>query len=98
VALAANALDLVGSDANKAEYLPGIASGDTIATLALTDDAGDWNLATTSTTARTSGDGWVVDGGAQLRHRRQRGCADPGARDDGQGSLALRAEGWTPRA
>jgi alkylation response protein AidB-like acyl-CoA dehydrogenase len=62
VALAANALALVGGEADQAAYLPGIASGDTIATLALTDDSGDWNLATTSTTAKRSGDGWVVDG------------------------------------
>jgi len=62
VALAANALALVGSEADQAAYLPGIASGDTIATLALTDDRGDWDLATTSTTATRSGDGWVVNG------------------------------------
>jgi alkylation response protein AidB-like acyl-CoA dehydrogenase len=62
VALAANAVALVGSQADQAAYLPGIASGETIATLALTDDVGDWNLATTSTTAKKSGDGWVVNG------------------------------------
>jgi alkylation response protein AidB-like acyl-CoA dehydrogenase len=62
VALAANALLLVGSDENKSAYLPGIASGETIATLALTDDAGQWNLAATSTVAVKSGDGYVVNG------------------------------------
>jgi alkylation response protein AidB-like acyl-CoA dehydrogenase len=62
VALAANAVTLVGSEADQATYLPGIASGETIATVALTDDAGDWNLATTSTTASASGDGWAVNG------------------------------------
>ena len=62
VALAANAVALVGSQADQAAYLPGMASGETIATLALTDDAGDWNLATTSTTAKKSGGGWVVNG------------------------------------
>jgi alkylation response protein AidB-like acyl-CoA dehydrogenase len=62
VALGANTVALVGTDEDKAAYLPGIASGETIATLALTDDGGDWNLASTSTTASPDGDGWAVDG------------------------------------
>jgi alkylation response protein AidB-like acyl-CoA dehydrogenase len=62
VALAANAVLFVGTDADKAAYLPGIASGETIATVALTDDAGQWDLTTTSTTARASGDGFVLNG------------------------------------
>jgi alkylation response protein AidB-like acyl-CoA dehydrogenase len=62
VALAANAVSLVGTEADKEEFLPGIASGETIATLALTDDAGDWNLASTSTTAEESDGGWTVNG------------------------------------
>jgi len=62
VALAANAVLFVGTDADKAAYLPGIASGDTIATVALTDDAGLWDLTKTSTTAKASGDGFVVNG------------------------------------
>ena len=62
VALAANALLFVGTDADKSTYLPGIASGDTIATVALTDDAGQWDLSTTSTTATAAGDGFVLNG------------------------------------
>jgi alkylation response protein AidB-like acyl-CoA dehydrogenase len=62
VALAANALLLVGNENDQAEYLPGIASGETIATVALTDDAGLWDLSNTSTTATRSGDGYVVNG------------------------------------
>jgi alkylation response protein AidB-like acyl-CoA dehydrogenase len=62
VALAANALLFVGSDADKAAYLPGIASGDTIATVAITDDAGGWDLTTTSTTAKGSGSDFVLNG------------------------------------
>ncbi|HEY5265940.1 MAG TPA: acyl-CoA dehydrogenase family protein [Acidimicrobiales bacterium] len=62
VALAANALLFVGSDVDKATYLPGIASGETIATVALTDDAGGWDLSTTSTTATGSGEDFVLDG------------------------------------
>jgi len=62
VALAANALLFVGSEHDKATYLPGIASGDTIATVALTDDTGNWDLARTSATARVDGDGFVLNG------------------------------------
>src|SRR5579872_1144783 len=62
VALAANALMNVGSEEDQARYLPGIAAGETIATLALTDDAGGWDLAATSTTATREGDAWVVNG------------------------------------
>jgi alkylation response protein AidB-like acyl-CoA dehydrogenase len=62
VALAANALLFVGSEKDQAEYLPGIASGETIATVALTDDAGMWDLASTSTTATRVGEDFVLDG------------------------------------
>jgi alkylation response protein AidB-like acyl-CoA dehydrogenase len=62
VALAANAILLVGNEKDHAAYLPGIASGETIATVALTDDAGLWDLSATSTTATRSGDGFVLDG------------------------------------
>jgi alkylation response protein AidB-like acyl-CoA dehydrogenase len=44
VALATNALLHSGDDSAKADYLPGIASGDTIATLALTEPSGRWDL------------------------------------------------------
>jgi alkylation response protein AidB-like acyl-CoA dehydrogenase len=62
VALAANALLLVGDDQSKSDYLPGLASGETIATVALTDDEGRWDLATTSTTASREGEGFVLSG------------------------------------
>jgi alkylation response protein AidB-like acyl-CoA dehydrogenase len=62
VALAANALLLVGDDASKNDYLPGIASGETIATVALTDDDGRWDLTATSTTATRDGDGYRLSG------------------------------------
>jgi alkylation response protein AidB-like acyl-CoA dehydrogenase len=62
VALASNAVLLVGDDEDKARYLPGIASGETIATVALTDDTGNWDLARTSATAKADGDGFIVNG------------------------------------
>src|SRR6202049_540955 len=43
VALAANALLASGDDAAKKEFLPGIAAGETIATVALTEDSGRWD-------------------------------------------------------
>src|SRR5579883_3549817 len=45
VGLAANALLQSGDDGAKKEYLPGIASGDTIATVALTEESGKWDEA-----------------------------------------------------
>jgi alkylation response protein AidB-like acyl-CoA dehydrogenase len=62
VALAANAVLFVGTDEDKSMYFPGIASGETIATVALTDDAGLWDLTKTSTTAKASGAGFVLNG------------------------------------
>ena len=62
VALAANAVMLVGTDEDRDTYLPGIASGDTIATVALTDDAGQWDLTSTTVRAERSGDAWVLNG------------------------------------
>ena len=55
VVLAANALLLSGDDAAKKEYLPGIASGETIATLAFTESNGRWDEEGITTTATGSG-------------------------------------------
>ena len=44
VALAANALLTSGDDEAKKSYLPGIASGETIGTLAITEDNGKWDF------------------------------------------------------
>jgi len=62
VALAANALLSSGDDAAKKEYLPGIASGDTIATVALTEPAGRWDEAGVTLEAKGSGDSWTLTG------------------------------------
>jgi alkylation response protein AidB-like acyl-CoA dehydrogenase len=45
VALAAGALLAVGDEEARRRYLPGIAAGETIATLALTEDSGRWDEA-----------------------------------------------------
>jgi alkylation response protein AidB-like acyl-CoA dehydrogenase len=62
IALAANAILSSGDDAAKKELLPGIASGDTIATLAFTEDNGRWDEGGITTAATRAGDGWTLDG------------------------------------
>ncbi len=62
VALAANALLTSGDDIAKKELLPGIASGETIATLAITEDNGRWDLDGIQLAAKKSGDGYTLDG------------------------------------
>ena len=62
VALAANALLTSGDDEAKKSYLPGIASGETIATLAITEDNGKWDFGGIELAATKKGDGWVLDG------------------------------------
>ena len=57
VALAANALLASGDDDAKKQLLPGIASGDTIATVAFTEDSGRWDeagITARATAARSS--------------------------------------------
>ena len=62
VALAANALLTSGDDDAKKSYLPGIASGETIATLAITEDNGKWDFSGIELAAEQKGDGWQLDG------------------------------------
>ena len=62
VALASNALLVSGDDAAKKDLLPGIASGETIATLAFTEDSGKWDESGITLAATQAGDGWVLDG------------------------------------
>ncbi|HEY1634975.1 MAG TPA: acyl-CoA dehydrogenase family protein [Acidimicrobiales bacterium] len=62
IALAANAILTSGDDAAKKELLPGIATGDTIATLAFTEDNGRWDEDGIATAATRAGDGWTLDG------------------------------------
>ncbi len=62
VALAANAL-LTSGDRKAQEYLlPGIASGETIATLAVTEDSGRWEPDAVTLAATETGEGWALDG------------------------------------
>jgi alkylation response protein AidB-like acyl-CoA dehydrogenase len=62
VVLAANTLLESGDDAAKKELLPGIASGETFATLALTEDNGRWDEAGITLRATQSGGAWSLTG------------------------------------
>ena len=60
VVLAANTLLHSGDDAAKKDYLPGIASGETIATVAFTEPSGKWDEAGITMEATADGDGWTL--------------------------------------
>jgi alkylation response protein AidB-like acyl-CoA dehydrogenase len=62
VVLASNALLESGDDAAKAKWLPGIASGETIATLASTEPSGKWDESGIQMTATGSGGSWTLTG------------------------------------
>jgi acyl-CoA dehydrogenase len=52
-----------GTDEQRAQWLPGIASGEVVASFALTEPGAGSNPAGLKTTARVDGDGWIIDGG-----------------------------------
>ena len=62
--LGAHALLTSADEEAKARWLPGIASGQTIATLALIEDSGRWELGAVELRARRASGpgGWVLDG------------------------------------
>jgi len=62
VVLAANTLLHSGDDAAKAAHLPGIASGETIATLAFTEPSGKWDESGITMEATAVGDGYTLTG------------------------------------
>ena len=62
VVLAGQTLLHSGDDAAKKDYLPGIASGETIATLAYTEPNGRWDESAVTMTATKDGDAWKLSG------------------------------------
>ena len=62
VVLGAHALLSSGDEQAKARWLPSIASGETIATLALAEDSGRWDLEGIELAARRDGNTWVLEG------------------------------------
>ncbi len=62
VVLAANTLLQSGDDSAKKDYLPGIASGETIATVAFTEPSGKWDESGITLEATAAGDGHTLSG------------------------------------
>ena len=62
VVLAANTLLHSGDDDAKKEYLPAITAGESVATLALTEDNGRWDEDGVTLAATPGADGWTLDG------------------------------------
>ena len=62
VVMAGTAIAESGSDEQKREYLGGIARGQVIATLALTEPSGRWDARGVEARAERSGDGFVIRG------------------------------------
>ena len=60
--LAANTLLLSGDEAAMQEYLPGLASGESIGTLALSEEDGRWDAQGVKLAASKSGDAWSLTG------------------------------------
>src|SRR5258708_23178632 len=60
--LAANAIMNAATDAQQGELLPGIASGETVATLAFTEPNGKWDASGITMEAKGSGDSWTLSG------------------------------------
>jgi alkylation response protein AidB-like acyl-CoA dehydrogenase len=62
VVLAATTLLESGDEEAKQQYLPGIADGSLIATVALTEESGRWDEGGVTTPATHSADGWTLTG------------------------------------
>jgi alkylation response protein AidB-like acyl-CoA dehydrogenase len=62
VVLAANTLMQSGDEDAKKAYLPGIASGETIATVAFTEPSGKWDESGITLEATADGDGFTLSG------------------------------------
>jgi len=62
ICLAANAILNAGNEAQKRALLPGIASGDTLATLALLEPGGDWDLESIRLAVEMDGGGARLSG------------------------------------
>lgn len=60
--LASQTLLLAGDPTAASRHLPGIAAGETIATLAMTERDGKWDPDSVRTTAQSRDGGWVIDG------------------------------------
>ena len=78
--LAANTVLLSGDEAAQERYLPALASGESIATLALNEESGSWQESGVALPASSSGDGWTLTGTKMFVPRRPHRRPDPGRR------------------
>ncbi len=62
VVLAASLLMHAGDDAMQERYLPGIAAGSTVATVAVVEESGRWHPDSIQAPAHGDGNRWVLDG------------------------------------
>ena len=60
--IAGHTLMTSGTDEQRKEWLPRIASGDTVASFALTEESAGSDPSRLRTTARRDGDDWIIDG------------------------------------
>lgn len=60
--LGSGPISLFGTDEQKARWLPGVASGETIAAFALSEPEAGSDVAAMAMTARADGGGWILDG------------------------------------
>src|SRR3954447_5251049 len=62
IGLATTALLASGDDDACERYVPGLAAGEQVATLALTEDDGSWDVDGVAAQARQTAEGWTVTG------------------------------------
>jgi alkylation response protein AidB-like acyl-CoA dehydrogenase len=74
ICLGGSALVAAGTEEQKAQHLPGIAEGETRATLALTEPSGRWDAGGVETRARREGENFVISGSKRFVPDGQ--CAD----------------------
>lgn len=60
--LATNAIEETAEESEQTDLLTQLAAGETIATLAIFEEARDWSPDQPSTTAKRDGDNWVIEG------------------------------------
>ena len=60
--LATSAVRLAGTNEQKADLLPGLASGDRVGTLAVFEGPRDWSRSSVETTVTKDGDDWILSG------------------------------------
>ena len=90
-----------GTDKQKAEYLPRLASGEWTSSFALTEAEAGSDPAGLTTSARRSGDGYVLNGSEAVHHQRPRRGSVHGLRQARRGTRRRPATcrpSWCPRA